>query len=114
MAESSQLCQVDSVIVLLWCSVSSVDQYDDIYTCFDEIGSVMKGTPGLVGSHLLESISEINGFAILSIWQSAAAFERWERGRDHRTQTAPMRSFQNPRRSPRFDVLRVSRAMGGS
>ncbi|MCU1686722.1 MAG: Antibiotic biosynthesis monooxygenase [Amycolatopsis sp.] len=106
----SEFLAVGRVKVLLWCRYRDDEERREIVRRFDRIGDLLRGTPGLVSSELLISVSRSGGFAVLSEWASRAEFEAWERGDEHRLQTAGMRPFQDPGRNPPFDVLEVSRA----
>ena len=102
----------ERVKVLLWCRYGDAEQLRDAERRFDQIGEVLRGTPGLTGSQLLISAQYPGSFAVLSEWASLTAFRTWEQGGEHRSQTAGMRPFQDPDRTPGFDVLEVIRVSG--
>ncbi|MBB3053114.1 heme-degrading monooxygenase HmoA [Prauserella isguenensis] len=102
------------VKVLLWCRYPENGEPREIEQLFDRIGDLLRGTPGLLGSELLVSLSMPGCFAVLSEWASRAEFEVWEQGSEHRSLTAGMRPFQDPLRMPKFDVLLVSRESDGA
>ena len=97
------------VKVLLWCLCGNDANLAEIEREFDRTGELLRGTPGLLGSELLVSLSAPGVCAVLSEWASHAEFDAWERGRGHHGQTAGMRPFQDHQRDPVFEVLFVSR-----
>src|SRR4051812_15210117 len=105
----SESDMVGQVKVLLWCRYRDEGERRETVSTFDQIGHALRGTPGLVRSELLISVGRPDSFAVLSEWTSLAAFQAWEQGNEHRSQTAGMRPFQDPCRSPVFDVLEVAR-----
>ncbi|MFI5782580.1 antibiotic biosynthesis monooxygenase family protein [Nocardia sp. NPDC051570] len=96
--------------VLLWCRYEDAEELAEIERQFDRIGEILHGTPGLLGSELLVSLSAQGVCVVLSEWASHAEFDAWERGNDHRGQTAAMRPFHDRQRNQVFDLLLVSRA----
>lgn len=95
------------VKVLLWCRYENDADLAEIGHRFERIGELLRGTPGLLCSELLVSLSTPGSCVVLSEWASDAEFEAWERGSEHRGQTAEMRPFQDDQREPVFDVLSV-------
>ncbi|MBP2327258.1 heme-degrading monooxygenase HmoA [Kibdelosporangium banguiense] len=68
----------------------------------------LAGVPGLMGNELLRSVADPSGFVVVSSWHSLAAFMEWERGPDHKRQTAPLRPFRDTTTSRPFDVYQVA------
>ncbi|MER6668433.1 antibiotic biosynthesis monooxygenase [Amycolatopsis japonica] len=68
----------------------------------------LAGVPGLLGNELLRSVPEPSGFVVVSSWRTLADFEEWERGPDHKRQSAPLRPFQDTKMSRPFGIYRVT------
>ena len=68
-------------------------QAEDVHAAYDAISASLEGTPGLLGNELLHAAGDPCHFAVLSEWESLAAFRVWEGGSVHRRQTAPLRVY---------------------
>ncbi|WP_116198856.1 antibiotic biosynthesis monooxygenase family protein [Amycolatopsis circi] len=79
-----------------------------IEAAYHEASARLAGVPGLLGNELLHSTHDAKGFVVVSSWQSLAAFENWERGSDHKEQTAPLRPYRDLSLSRPFGVYRVT------
>jgi heme oxygenase (mycobilin-producing) len=62
---------------------------------YHAVSQTLAETPGLLRNELLRDLGDSAGFAVLSEWESAAAFTQWEAGPTHRGNTSPMRSYQD-------------------
>ncbi|WP_340682686.1 antibiotic biosynthesis monooxygenase family protein [Amycolatopsis coloradensis] len=80
---------------------------DRIEAAYHEASVRLAGVPGLLGNELLRSTSDPSGFVVVSSWSDVTAFEEWERGPEHRAQTAPLRPFRDTRLSRPFDIYQV-------
>lgn len=81
-----------------------------IEAAYHESSARLAGVPGLLGNELLRSISDPSGFVVVSSWSDVTAFQEWERGAEHRGQTAPLRPFRDKRLSRPFDIYQVRAA----
>jgi heme oxygenase (mycobilin-producing) len=81
-----------------------------IEAAYHTVSRALDGTPGLVSNELLRSANDSASFAVMSHWQSAEAFDRWERGPSHHTATAPLVPYldRGPARS--FELYEVTAA----
>jgi heme-degrading monooxygenase HmoA len=79
-----------------------------VVDAYHRISRALAGTPGLLGNRLLAKVDRPGSFAILSEWESLAAFQTWERGPDHRQATAPLRPHQDRTLAPAFGAYVVS------
>ncbi|HEX8780805.1 MAG TPA: antibiotic biosynthesis monooxygenase [Nocardioides sp.] len=83
------------------------DDPDGVTRAYHLVSEELAGTDGLLGNELLRSVHDPHRFAVLSEWESLAAFNAWERGTAHRPATAPLRPFQDHTRGSSFDVYAV-------
>jgi heme-degrading monooxygenase HmoA len=74
---------------------------------YHRVSKELAGTPGLVGNELLRELSDPGAFAVLSEWESLAAFRAWEKGSAHRGTTSPLRPFQDGERRTPFALYEV-------
>ncbi|MEV4875829.1 antibiotic biosynthesis monooxygenase family protein [Streptomyces cyaneofuscatus] len=75
---------------------------------YHRISKDLAGTPGLLGNELLREVTDPGAFAVLSEWESLAAFQGWEAGSAHRGTTSPLREFQDRERPSPFALFEVS------
>jgi heme-degrading monooxygenase HmoA len=75
---------------------------------FHSIADDLAGTPGLLGSEMLEALTDTGSVVVMSEWTSLVAFQTWERGADHKSTTAPLRSYQDRSRERTFEVYEVA------
>ncbi|CAL9500313.1 antibiotic biosynthesis monooxygenase family protein [Streptomyces sp. enrichment culture] len=79
-----------------------------LYRAFEEAERAMRSTPGLIRSELLCSVVHPGSVAVHSEWTGLDAFLAWERGPDHRRDTAPLRPYQDTGRDRVYDVYTVT------
>ncbi|MEU8530271.1 MULTISPECIES: antibiotic biosynthesis monooxygenase family protein [Streptomyces] len=77
---------------------------------YHRISKDLAGTPGLLGNELLRQITDAGAYAVLSEWESMAAFRDWEAGAAHRGTTSPLRPFQDGERPSPFALFEVTAA----
>jgi heme-degrading monooxygenase HmoA len=63
---------------------------------------------GLLRSELLSDTEDPDGFALLSEWESLAAFREWQLGPDHRDNPSALRPYQDRSRGKHYMVYEVS------
>jgi heme-degrading monooxygenase HmoA len=93
--------------VLLYASApqGNPNAVQDVY---HHISQRLQDVPGLIGNELLRDVIGKRGdFIIMSEWESAEAFRRWEEGPDHRDTTSPLRPYQDRGRSEVFGIYEV-------
>ncbi|SDQ35906.1 antibiotic biosynthesis monooxygenase family protein [Thermostaphylospora chromogena] len=83
---------------------------DGVTRAYHRVSRELAGTAGLLGNELLRSVHDPREFAVLSEWESMAAFRAWERTAAHRRTTAPLRPYQDRTRGPGFAVYAVEAA----
>jgi heme oxygenase (mycobilin-producing) len=71
------------------------DDPEVIQKSYRETSQALVGTPGLLHNELLCDVTDGAGYAVLSEWESLAAFQQWETGPTHRGDTSPMRPYQD-------------------
>jgi heme-degrading monooxygenase HmoA len=59
---------------------------------------------GLRRCELLHDTAEPHRFALLSEWDSLAAYQAWEQGPDHQGKPSPLRPYQDRTRGPHYVV----------
>ncbi|MEU8523362.1 antibiotic biosynthesis monooxygenase [Streptomyces sp. NPDC048577] len=74
---------------------------------YHRISKDLDGTPGLLGNELLRVITDEGAYAVLSEWESMAAFRDWEAGSAHRGTTSPLRPYQDTERPSPFSLFEV-------
>ncbi|MGW0520097.1 antibiotic biosynthesis monooxygenase family protein [Crossiella sp. NPDC003009] len=74
-------------------AVAPAGSPEAVTLAYHRISGLLAGTPGLLGNELLQSVRAPDEFAVLSEWESLAAFQRWESGPGHRAATAPLRQY---------------------
>ncbi|MFF0431982.1 antibiotic biosynthesis monooxygenase family protein [Streptomyces sp. NPDC004327] len=74
---------------------------------YHTISKDLAGTPGLLGNELLRTLGDEGAFAVLSEWESMAAFRDWEAGSAHRGTTSPLRPYQDTERPSPFALFEV-------
>src|SRR3954452_8473181 len=78
-----------------------------VETAYHAISRELRDTPGLRGNTLLELFDKPGQFVVMSEWASIDAFRAWEQGPQHRTQTAPLRPYQDGTAADWFGVYRI-------
>jgi heme-degrading monooxygenase HmoA len=71
------------------------DDPDVIQKSYHATSQALAATPGLLRNELLCDVTDGIGYAVLSEWESLAAFQQWETGPTHRGNTSPMRPYQD-------------------
>ncbi|MFE9457578.1 antibiotic biosynthesis monooxygenase family protein [Streptomyces californicus] len=74
---------------------------------YHRISKDLAGTPGLLGNELLRILTDEGAYAVLSEWESMAAFRDWETGSAHRGTTSPLRPYQDTERPSPFALFEV-------
>nr|ADG86327.1 monooxygenase [Streptomyces sp. SANK 61196] len=77
---------------------------------YHHISGDLAGTPGLLGNELLREVTDPGAYAVLSEWESMAAFRDWEAGSAHRGTTSPLRPYQDGERRSPFALFEVAAA----
>jgi heme-degrading monooxygenase HmoA len=80
---------------------------------FDAIARALAGTPGLLGSELLQASIDVGSVVVMSEWESMAAFKTWEQSATHKATTAPLRPYQDHGRDRLFEVYLVAASAFG-
>jgi heme-degrading monooxygenase HmoA len=96
-----------AVRVLVWYREPESDPAS-LHRAFERVERAMRATPGLLRSELLHSVVHPGSVTVHSEWTSLDAFLAWEQGPDHRRDTAPLRPYQDTRRSRVYDVYTVA------
>ncbi|MFF2215400.1 antibiotic biosynthesis monooxygenase family protein [Streptomyces antibioticus] len=89
---------------------AEAEQVPEVEEAYHLISKELDGTPGLLGNELLRDLTAPGGFAVLSAWDSLAAFRAWEEGAAHRGTTSPLRAFQDRGRPSPFALFEVAAA----
>ncbi|OXM62252.1 MULTISPECIES: antibiotic biosynthesis monooxygenase family protein [Amycolatopsis] len=96
---------MSGVRVLLY---HATDDVAGIEAAYHEASARLAGVPGLLSNELLRSVADPAGFVVVSSWAGLDEFQEWERGPDHKNQTAPLRPYRDTRMSRPFGVYRVT------
>ncbi|AWK08777.1 antibiotic biosynthesis monooxygenase [Streptomyces spongiicola] len=94
------------VRVLLYLRASQQD-VPAVEEAYHRISRDLAGTPGLLGNELLREVTDRGAYAVLSEWESMAAFRGWEAGSAHRGTTSPLRPYQDSERRSPFALFEV-------
>lgn len=93
------------VRVLVWYRAADHDQ---IVRAYQQVDAGLAGTPGLMGSELIRSVTDPDSYAILSEWQSLEALRSWESGQGHQA-PEPLRLYSDRGRpGGGFGIYQVS------
>jgi heme-degrading monooxygenase HmoA len=95
------------VRVLLFHTASDPALIDAAY---HEVSRRLAGTPGLRGNELMCSVLDPTEFVVISTWTDLPAFQKWERGEEHRDDTAPLRPYRQSGSGRPFGVYEVTAA----
>ncbi|GHE55364.1 antibiotic biosynthesis monooxygenase family protein [Streptomyces capitiformicae] len=98
------------VRVIVYQAAYDEEQLAEVRTAYHLVSERLAGVPGMLGNELLRSPADPTALAVMSRWESMAAFQRWERGADHRQDTAPLRPFRDTRAFAPFAVYEVDAA----
>ncbi len=83
----------------------------ELERAYHAISEQLAGTPGMLGNELLRSVQRPDRFAVLSEWETLAAFQAWEQGPDHRSYTSPLRQYQDRERvDGHYEIYEVTAA----
>jgi heme-degrading monooxygenase HmoA len=88
----------------------ATDDVAGIESAYHRASEHLAGVPGLLGNELLRSVPDPRGFVVLSSWRDLADFAAWERGPDHKRQTAPLRPFRDTTMPRPFGIYQVTAA----
>ncbi|WP_149824386.1 antibiotic biosynthesis monooxygenase family protein [Streptomyces tailanensis] len=94
------------VRILLYLRATS-EQVPEVQEAYHRISKDLAGTPGLLGNELLRDVADPGAYAVLSEWESMAAFRDWEAGAGHRGTTSPLRPYQDTERPSPFALFAV-------
>jgi len=83
------------------------DRGEDVLAAYHEASRRMAGTPGLLGNQLMNELGRPRSYVVVSHWDSWTSFETWERGPQHKDQTAPLRAFRDTERDRPFEIYNV-------
>ncbi|UFQ18600.1 MULTISPECIES: antibiotic biosynthesis monooxygenase family protein [Streptomyces] len=64
-------------------------------------------TPGVLGVALLRLAGDPYGYAVVTDWQDADAYESWRQGPAHQQRKTPLRPYQDRRRTPCYELYEV-------
>ncbi|MFG2332161.1 antibiotic biosynthesis monooxygenase family protein [Streptomyces sp. NPDC048604] len=85
-------------------------EVEAVEKAYHRISEDLAGTPGLLGNELLRELTDDGAYAVLSEWESMAAFKEWEAGSAHRGTTSPLRPYQDTERPSPFALFEVQAA----
>jgi heme-degrading monooxygenase HmoA len=88
------------------------DSSSDLEQAYHQVSKTLQAIPGLLGNELLRSVTQPNGFVIMSEWESLEAYLAWENDPVHGNKTSPLRPYLDPVRSKQFEVYEVIAAYG--
>jgi heme-degrading monooxygenase HmoA len=83
------------------------EQVPAVEEAYHRISKELADTPGMLGNELLRDVTDPGGYAVLSEWESLAAFRDWEAGAGHRGTTSPLRPYQDTGRPSPFALFAV-------
>ena len=98
------------VRVIVYQAAYDEEQLAALRAAYHRVSERMAGVPGLLGNELLRSPADPTALAVMSRWESMAAFLKWEQGTDHRQDTAPLRPYRDTRTPAPFAVYEVDAA----
>ncbi|HEY8985343.1 MAG TPA: antibiotic biosynthesis monooxygenase family protein [Streptomyces sp.] len=100
------------VRVMVFQAAYDDDQLAAVRAAYHLVSERLAKVPGMLGNELLRSPADPTALAVVSRWESMAAFDTWERGADHRADTAPLRPYRDTRTPRPFAVYEVDAAYG--
>ncbi|WP_371671422.1 antibiotic biosynthesis monooxygenase [Streptomyces sp. NBC_00289] len=98
------------VRVLVFQAAPDEEQLAAVRAAYHEVSKRLAAVPGMLGNELLRSPLDPSALAVMSRWESLAAFRAWEAGADHREDTAPLRPYRDTRTAAPFAVYEVDAA----
>ncbi|MFE9253823.1 antibiotic biosynthesis monooxygenase family protein [Streptomyces sp. NPDC006879] len=98
------------VLVLVHQAAYDEEQLTAVREAYHLVSKRLAAVPGMLGNELLRSPHDPTALAVVSRWESLAAFRTWEAGADHRQDTAPLRPYRDTRTSSPFAVYEVEAA----
>ncbi|QNP69668.1 antibiotic biosynthesis monooxygenase [Streptomyces roseirectus] len=98
------------VRVMVYQAAYDEAQLAEVRAAYHLVSERLAGVPGMLGNELLRSPADPTALAVVSRWESMAAFEKWEQGAGHRADTAPLRPFRDTRAGKPFAVYEVDAA----
>lgn len=102
------------VRVLVFQAAYDEGQLDRVRDAYHQVSERLAGVPGMLGNELLRSPFDPTALVVMSRWESLAAFQKWESGAEHRTDTAPLRPYRDTRTPSGFALYEVEAAYGGA
>ncbi|MEV4438277.1 antibiotic biosynthesis monooxygenase family protein [Streptomyces sp. NPDC049577] len=98
------------VIVIVHHRARDEQELAAVRAAYHRISERMTGVPGLLGNELLRSAVDPTSVLVVSRWADREAFQDWERGPDHREDTAPLRPYRDTRLPVPFGIYEVNAA----
>ncbi|MEU6846121.1 antibiotic biosynthesis monooxygenase [Streptomyces sp. NPDC046716] len=98
------------VRVLVYQAALDDGQLAAVRAAYHQVSERLAGVPGMLGNELLRSPADPTALAVMSRWESLAAFRAWEEGAEHRQDTAPLRPFRDTRSGAPFALYHVDAA----
>ncbi|MET8974878.1 antibiotic biosynthesis monooxygenase family protein [Streptomyces sp. NPDC004539] len=98
------------VRVMVYQAAHDEGQLAEVRAAYHLVSERLAKVPGMLGNELLRSPADPTALAVVSRWESMAAFLEWEQGAEHRDDTAPLRPFRDTRASKPFAVYEVDAA----
>lgn len=72
---------------------------------FREIAPEVNTAPGLIQHQVIRSLDEHNRYIMLSEWETADAFDTWEKTREHRDLVRPLTQLWHGMQLRRYEVV---------
>jgi heme-degrading monooxygenase HmoA len=86
----------------------AADDRAGVEEAYHRVSNRMASVPGMLGNELLRSVNDPLGFVVASRWKDLQAFLDWEKGPQHRADTAPLRAYRDTRMAVPYAVYAVS------
>lgn len=98
------------VRVVVYQAAVDEEQLAAVRAAYHEVSERLADVPGMLGNELLRNPFDPSALAVMSRWESLAAFQKWEAGAGHREDTAPLRPYRDTRTPAPFAVYEVDAA----
>ncbi|MEV0092400.1 antibiotic biosynthesis monooxygenase [Streptomyces sp. NPDC050738] len=98
------------VRVLVYQAAHDERQLAEVRAAYHLVSERLAKVDGMLGNELLRSPVDPTALAVMSRWSSMDTFLAWERGADHRLDTAPLRQYRDERTTAPFAVFQVDAA----
>ncbi|MFM9368690.1 antibiotic biosynthesis monooxygenase family protein [Streptomyces sp. Da 82-17] len=95
------------VRVLVYQAAYDETEFAAVRDAYHVVSKRLAGVPGMLGNELLRSPHDPTALVVMSRWASLAAFQEWERGAEHREDTAPLRPYRDTRTAAPFALYEV-------